>query len=319
MPLVVGIDEAGYGPTLGPLVVGATIWQVDRPPGELDFWKELDGCVCRAGRKADWRVVVDDSKAAYHRDCGIHTLERSVLAFARIAGVPIATLADLIGALGGSVFSLQAMPWYRDLAVALPIDPAKSKFEAISDRLAETMSAAGVRIRGLRAMIVGERQFNTRVAATRNKGAVLIEQVFTLIDQAVKLGGNSDVHVHVDRLGGRSDYRELLALTFPDRGIHVLEQSETTSRYRVANDQSDWFIDFSTEADQRHMGVALASMTAKYLREALMQRFNAFWQALLPTVQPTAGYYVDAQRFLRDIEPVIRHAGVPVEQFVRVK
>lgn len=319
MPLVVGIDEAGYGPTLGPLVVGATVWQVDRGADELDFWKALDGCVCRAGRKADWRVVVDDSKAAYHRDDGIHTLERSVLAFARVAGLEMGTLAGLIGALGGSVFSLQALPWYRELDVPLPIDPGKSKFEAVSDRLRDTMNAAGVRIRTMRAMVVGERQYNTRVAATRNKAAVLIEQVFTLIDQAVKLGGDSDVHVHVDRLGGRSDYRALLAMTFPERGVHVLEQSETTSRYRVANDRSDWFIDFSTEADQRHMGVALASMTAKYLREALMQRFNAFWQTLLPTVQPTAGYYVDAQRFLRDIDPVLRQAGVPVEQFVRAK
>ena len=30
MTLVIGTDEAGYGPNLGPLVVAATAWRVDR-------------------------------------------------------------------------------------------------------------------------------------------------------------------------------------------------------------------------------------------------------------------------------------------------
>ena len=29
MPYLVGTDEAGYGPNLGPLVVSATVWRVD--------------------------------------------------------------------------------------------------------------------------------------------------------------------------------------------------------------------------------------------------------------------------------------------------
>ena len=29
MTLVIGIDEAGYGPNLGPLVIGGSSWQID--------------------------------------------------------------------------------------------------------------------------------------------------------------------------------------------------------------------------------------------------------------------------------------------------
>ena len=30
MTLVIGIDEAGYGPNLGPLVIGGSSWQIDQ-------------------------------------------------------------------------------------------------------------------------------------------------------------------------------------------------------------------------------------------------------------------------------------------------
>ena len=38
MTLVIGTDEAGYGPNLGPLVVAATAWQVDAgaDPAQID-------------------------------------------------------------------------------------------------------------------------------------------------------------------------------------------------------------------------------------------------------------------------------------------
>ncbi|MFP6648221.1 MAG: hypothetical protein VB817_02100, partial [Pirellulaceae bacterium] len=48
--------------------------------------------------------------------------------------------------------------------------------------------------------------------------------------------------------------------------------------------------------------VALASMTAKYLRELAMAAFNAFWQQQLPGLRPTAGYPQDARRFAGEID-----------------
>lgn len=319
MPLVVGIDEAGYGPTLGPLVVAASVWRVAPAHIDADYWQLLRGCVVRSARRGEWRVAIDDSKQAYDRKSGIHTLERSVLAVARVAGLPTHTLSDLLGALGADVAVMQEMPWYARLNVPLPLGAAHSKYEAVADRLSATMDAAGARCIGLAACVVGERRFNQRIAATRNKAAVLLEQVLRLIDRATGSAGDSDVHIHVDRLGGRSEYRSLLAPAFPDRHVHELAKSESSSRYRLASERSDWHVDFSIEADQRHMPVALASMTAKYVREALMTRFNAFWRELMPALRPTAGYYVDAQRFLADIEPVLPQSGLSVEQFVRAR
>ena len=65
--------------------------------------------------------------------------------------------------------------------------------------------------------------------------------------------------------------------------------------------------------------IALASIFSKYLRELLMARFNAYWAGHVDDLRPTAGYYQDGQRFLRDIEPAIGRLGVDRSQLVRVQ
>lgn len=336
MPFVVGIDEAGYGPLLGPLAVAATLWHVtltggsgSKPaassasgadsPDEIDFWERLGGAVCRKGGRHDSRLRVDDSKQVYDRKKGLATLERPLLAFAAASGLKHATLGEWLAALGAPVVSAGTapLPWYQDLTQSLPVDPGRSAHAAVAERLRRCMAASGVRCCGLLAQAVTEDVFNDRVDRTRNKAAVLLEQVLCLIQRAAQACGDQDVRIHVDRLGGRQDYRALLLAAFPERHLHVEQVTNECSRYRLASQRSDWTIDFTIDADQHYLPVALASMLAKYLRELLMLEFNAFWRQLLPELLPTAGYYSDAQRFLADIRPALARAELPAERFVR--
>jgi len=317
VPLVVGIDEAGYGPTLGPLVVAMTLWDVSPPLVKTDFWQLLGDNVSRSARDAHGRLVVSDSKTVYSRKKGLSSLERPVLAFASAAGLDCATLETLLEEIGVQLPEGDELPWYRDLSNPLPTDRARSKHAGIADRLKRDMTETGLVCRGLRAEVVTESSFNQRVAATRNKAAVLIEHVLRLIQHAGERARGQDLVVRVDRLGGRSNYRQLLATAFPGRQMHVVEASDSRSRYRLKSTDNEWFIEFAVAADDQHLPVALASMLAKYLRELLMLGFNAFWKERLPTLRPTAGYYTDARRFLADIEPAIADAGIPRERFVR--
>ena len=317
MPLVVGIDEAGYGPTLGPLVVGATLWLVPPQHVKADFWELLSDCVTRAGKRGQWRLTVNDSKAVFNRKKGISTLERQVLAFARAAGLKCESLAGLLAELHSPIESPEAAPWYHDLKALLPLGGAESKYEAVSERLGHALEKAGLACVGLKAQVVTEEHFNRRVHQTRNKAAVIVEHVLRLIHQSGELAGGQDMVVRVDRLGGRSDYRGLLAAAFPERHLHIIDASEECSRYRLAGAANEWYIEFAVEADQKHLPVALASMLAKYLREALMIRFNAYWRELAPNLKPTAGYYTDAQRFLADLESAGLSDRVPRENYVR--
>lgn len=319
MPLVVGIDEAGYGPTLGPLVIGASLWNVPPRLVKSDFWQLLDDCVRRKTRRGEWRLAVNDSKTVYKRKQGISTLERPVLAFAHAAGLDCTTLSTLLAQVGADLDDADTLPWYRELDLPLPSDAAQSKFQAVAERLGHAMEHAGVCCRGLLAQVVTETRFNQRVAATHNKAAVLIEHVLRLITAAGEQAGDQDLVVRVDRLGGRTDYRPLLAAAFPERHMQIIAVSEECSRYRLSSERGDWFIEFAVSADQLHLPVALASMLAKYLREILMQRFNAFWQRKKPGIKPTAGYYTDARRFLGEMKATIAATGIPPERFVRLR
>ena len=316
MPLVVGIDEAGYGPTLGPLVVAGTYWLVRPENCGVDLWSKLGSVVAKRCDGGSTHLAVADSKEVFDRKRGIASLERTALAFLAAAGAAPSTLGALIDYLDPD-HTGSALPWYRDLDRLLPIDPHRSAFAGISERLGEEMRKCGAECRCLRARVVPEDEFNSRLRSTRNKSSIVVEQVLALIFACERIAPGIDALICVDRLGGRANYRTLLQSAFPNRTLTELLVNETCSRYRLGSPRGDWEIQFTVEADRDHLPVALASMTAKYVREALMSEFNRFWKKLRPEIEPTAGYYTDARRFMREIEPVLPRAGLAWSAFRR--
>src|SRR5947209_2181627 len=73
---VVGIDEAGYGPNLGPLVQAAVGLRL--PDHDPAGWETLKAVVRRAHEKDDGRLLIDDSKKVHTRG-GVKALQRGVM------------------------------------------------------------------------------------------------------------------------------------------------------------------------------------------------------------------------------------------------
>src|SRR5262252_7091422 len=112
MPWRVGIDEAGYGPNLGPLVMTAVACRVPEQSMALDLWRLLRPAVRRASGKNPLRLFVDDSKLIYSTARGVGELETSVLSILRAAyRAEPPSVADLVHALHPG-HDLAGEPWY---------------------------------------------------------------------------------------------------------------------------------------------------------------------------------------------------------------
>ncbi len=76
MGYLIGTDEAGYGPNLGPLVISATAWEVPDGVGNEDLHERLAGVISpKPARKNGPRVAMADSKSLYTPGKGLRNLE----------------------------------------------------------------------------------------------------------------------------------------------------------------------------------------------------------------------------------------------------
>src|SRR6185503_12684521 len=106
--------------------------------------------------------------------------------------------------------------------------------------------------------------------------------------------------VQCDKHGGRNNYVRILQTLFPEYLVEVRRESREASIYRWGPPARRIEFQFSAKGE-RYLPAALSSMFAKYLRELAMRAFNAFWQSHDDGLKPTAGYSVDAKRFIKDI------------------
>jgi hypothetical protein len=340
MAILVGIDEAGYGPHLGPLVVAAAAVEFagDTSP-EPGFWGALEAHVRDRPGGAGDRVVICDSKLAYGGARDLSVLERTVLGFLAAAGARPRSLADLLratcvraasesapglpcedgmpGERRAGHATRDAEPWDKPHALALPHAAGAEDIASAAGHVAKGLASLGAKPGGLWANAAPAARLNRLMDGQRNKAGALFALAADLVAEVQGRWPHDPIHVTMDRHGGRRYYAKLLAGAFPMIPVETLEESPGQSRYRLARGPAPISVTVRDRCETWSLPTALASMAAKYVRELHMAQLNAYFQALVPGLRPTAGYGLDAWRFLDDVAAARAAAGVPDATILR--
>ena len=310
----IGIDEAGYGPLLGPLVV--TAWGMSFSKGNDDLWRALKGAVSR--RKRDAKTVVADSKKVYTSGSGLKRLEESVLAFLYASDIRTTTHAGLLRGVVASETADDPSAWHDPQETIIPLAADPEDVKRAGSELFSAMKKARVHTEYVSSRVVMPRRFNRSIAETDNKSLTLFSHVASLIKDASYQMGEDLCRVTVDNIGSTKHYLELLERSF--LGWSILRRKETrymSSYTMTAPAGSSFDLKFVKKGDTKHFLVALSSMQSKYLREIEMKAFNDFWQKQIPGIPPTAGYPGDARRFIAKIRRRAEKLGIPTKDSVR--
>jgi len=311
MAFLVGTDEAGYGPNLGPLVVSASAWHVPDEDAGVDLYERLAGTVVRAPRDAsDTRVAIAASKRLYSPGGGLGPLERGLLAALAVLNTRPARWSEVFEALDADWSGQRRdVPWQADYDEPLPVDAAPHAIESAADTLKRAFAAAGVRLVALASRVVFPAQFNRLVDRFDSKGGALSHVTFGLLADCLGSLAEGPVRVICDKHGGRDRYGPLLVEYLCDGWVETLAESRAESRYRYGPPERRVEIAFRAKGES-WLPAALASMASKYLRELSMRAFNAYWSARVEGLRPTAGYPQDARRFRADVAAAQAAAGI---------
>ncbi len=242
MAWMIGIDEAGYGPNLGPLVVAASVWRVEKR-SEVGGRGSRDEKAEGGRRKVEWgggvlaptaksvapavdlysrlsevvspvpdgeRIAIADSKMLYKPGGGLQRLEHGVLTAFRLLRKPVARWSDVFSD------STRSLPWYENFDCALPIDAEPAKIADLAERFSVACAATDVHLTDVRARVVFPREFNDLTEHHGTKGAALSHISIGLLKNVLH-SINTDLAVGANTPPLRSAFRlPPSAFVFPD-------------------------------------------------------------------------------------------------------
>jgi ribonuclease HIII len=295
-----GIDEAGYGPILGPLVVSCVSVQGDD-----------HACQALGQLLAAANLSAGDSKKIY-KSRGLAGLEMTLMPLINlISDNKIKNLGQLAKLICEPVH-LDQIPWFSDWHnMPLPAQASASRIDNATETLTHQFSNRQIR---MRAIILSAQRYNQLLERFGNKADLMASQCGNHL-RWINDASSSHSSIVCDKLGGRKFYSPILQQALPDQTTEVISEHPTLSSYQVGK----MLVSFEQGADGTNLQVGLASMLSKYLRELMMLLFNRWWAAKQPGIKPTAGYWQDGTRFIKEIAQLRQELKVADSDLIRAK
>ncbi len=322
MAILVGIDEAGYGPVLGPLVVSMAAFKMPDAALAESMWECLRVSVSKKVAGSNGRIAINDSKKLHTKKSKYAVLQRTILACLAVKNdkkLPY-TFEELLLELDGYLADeLKKYPWYQSQISECDLEFDEQDVLMAANAFKVNLADNDMQLLELATHPLDVDQYNQQVEAANNKATVLFSLASQYMYQVMKKYGKKEnnLQIIIDKHGGRDRYREPLQRTFPKLSLKILKEQDGVSSYQMENETHRVKIHFLVKGDDRHLPIALASMTSKYVRELFMEQVNAYFSKFCPEVKPTAGYYKDGHRFLSEIRPLVDQAARPQHLLVR--
>ncbi len=276
---VVGADENGLGPILGPMVATAVTLEVDAYiASKLRRRGEALGIADSKRVSGFGRMAAAEGLALALVERELGTIPEDLDAFLSVIGLdgPLHLRSPCPDAATAS--QCHSVP------MALPAyggDVADGR-----ERLRRLEGRGTLRIRRVRTALACVGVINESIARGRSKWALdlaLFERL--LLDAAASAG--APIEAHCGMVGGIRSYPDYTT-AFAAEDWQPTEGAAGGRAYRLPRVGT---VRFELEADANHLAVALASIVGKYVRELTMERIVRFYRGIDPELPEASGYH----------------------------
>ncbi len=271
--IVVGIDENGLGPLLGPLVVTAAAFETDIYDREAFF------------ASATKHLPADDSKKVFSKT-KMASAESATLSWLRTFRVETQTFSGVMSQVAKHPVPLLCDGIPDHCAPSETPLPFATLPEEIETRdFLPLLESEGIRPRAVRTVSLCPGGFNK---AIRNPGTNKFSLDFELMmhlvrDLRAELG--EELRVFCGKVGGTRRYGPWFQKAGMD-AWWIEEETPELSTYRVTGIGK---VSFVRDGDASHLPIAVASMVGKYVRELAMRDLNAHLKT--EGVREASGYH----------------------------
>lgn len=290
--LVVGIDENGFGPRLGPLVVTASLVVVKDVGHLLQSSFKESKKICSSGRMEECERIA----LSFHR-----------LIYGSTPSSASKYLSDIVYSQEGDCSS--------PLPHCLPDFPLPcwtSESDLTEDRAQTFLKEIYVDLLEIRSIVICPGRFNEKLGTFSSKHHLEYALFEELIMYFTKQYQKEKVLFLCGRIGSTKDYSP-----FFNRFPLILgsPQREGETWYLLPDDSEVRFI---TDGDEKYFPIALSSVVGKYIRELFIEQMNRYFRSYLPYLPYCSGYINPVtKRFIEETKNFREEMGIPDRCFIR--